>query len=326
MLGILAGYETVSRIGAAAPAEIVDRRFRPLAIMGPFGAAAAAAVVRGLPGPQIAAALSIASNLAGGSTQGIFEGTMEPYFQAGAAARNGLLAAQLAAAGAVTSEESLEGEFGFFATYGGQPGDLEELLGPREQAGVDRVGSKRFAACLQNQETMALISDQLPVPLRPDEIGRVILTRPARGTHGLNSPGVSRVPPFANMLQAQMSARFTLAAALLGRPVEDPRFFQRSYGDPDLTALAGRIELVPTDQTEIRVEIERTEGAPVVLSSFGSDVLFPSDEEIRSRFLTSAVPAIAERADAIVAVVDKLEAVADIRELTGLLSSAEERS
>jgi hypothetical protein len=63
-----------------------------------------------------------------------------------------------------------------------------------------------------------------------------------------------------------------------------------------------------------------------MLSSFGSDVLFPSDEEIRSRFLTSAVPAIAERADAIVAVVDKLEAVADIRELTGLLSSAEERS
>src|SRR6266540_31676 len=160
ILGILAGYETVSRIGAAAPAEIVDRRFRPLAIMGPFGAAAAAAVVRGLPGPRIAAALSIASNLAGGSTQGIFEGTMEPYFQAGAAARNGLLAAELAAAGAVTSEESLEGEFGFFATYGGRPGDLDELLRPRDHAGVDRVGSKRFAACLQNQETMALIADQ----------------------------------------------------------------------------------------------------------------------------------------------------------------------
>ena len=34
LLGIVAGYEAVSRLGAAAPEEIVARRFRPIAVMG----------------------------------------------------------------------------------------------------------------------------------------------------------------------------------------------------------------------------------------------------------------------------------------------------
>ena len=325
LLGILAGYEAVSRIGAAAPVEIVARRFRPLAVMGPFGAAAAAAVVRGLVPEQIAAAMAIASNLAGGSTQGIFEGNMEPYFQAGAAARNGLLAVQLAAAGAVTSEASLEGEFGFFATYGGGAGDLTELLGVRESSGVDRVGSKRFAACLQNQETIALIVDQLPGPLAGDRVKRVTLTRPAQGTHGLNSPGVSRVPPFATMLQAQMSARFTAAAALLGHPVDDPRFFQQAFDDPAITEIAGRVELVPATDDRIRIEIDLGDDDPIVLSSAGSDVLFPSDAEIRSRFLASSGETGGDRSSEIISVVDRLETVPAVLELTRLLQAPDRR-
>ena len=61
--------------------------------------------------------------------------------------------------------------------------------------------------------------------------------RPEAGTNGLNSPGVSRSRPFANMLSAQMSARFTAAAALLGHPVDDPRFFASHHADPGIVAL-----------------------------------------------------------------------------------------
>jgi 2-methylcitrate dehydratase PrpD len=317
--GILLGYETVSRLGTASPTQIVDRRFRPLAVMGPFGAAAAVCGVHGWSGQTLASALDIAGNMAAGSTQGIFEGTMEPYFQAGMAARNGLLAAQLAHAGAETAVESLEGPFGFFETYGGTQGDAAELTAPRDRLGVSRVGSKRYAACLQNQETIALIARDLSQTLEAGEIDRVVLTRPARGTHGLNSPGVSRVPPFGNMLQAQMSARFTAAAALLGCPVEDPRFFQSSFADPTITDLAARIELVPVDDERITVSIETTGGHSIELTSEGSDTLFPDADILRERFLHSAEQILGDTARPLLAMIENLEHLTDVRELTALL-------
>lgn len=317
--GILLGYETVSRLGAASPTQIVDRRFRPLAIMGPFGAAAAVCGVNEWSGQTLASALDIAGNMAGGSTQGIYEGTMEPYFQAGMAARNGLLAAQLAHAGSQTAVESLEGPFGFFETYGGTQGEAADLSAPRDRLGVSRVGSKRYAACLQNQETIALIARGLSRSLEAAEIERVVLTRPARGTHGLNSPGVSRVPPFGNMLQAQMSARFTAAAALLGCPVEDPRFFQSAFADPTITDLAERIELVPVEDERITVTIGMTGGRSIELTSEGSDTLFPDAGVLRERFLRSAEQVLGDTAQALLAMIEDLEHQASVRELTALL-------
>jgi 2-methylcitrate dehydratase PrpD len=324
LTGIIAGYEAVSRIGAAAPPQIVGRRFRPVGVMGPFGAAAAAAAVLGCTADQLASALDIASNMSGGSTQGIYDGTMEPYFQAGTAARNGLLAARLAAAGAVTSAHSLEGDFGFFATYADAPGQPDELLAARKDLGVERVGTKRFPACLQNQHTMSLIVDELPRQLKADEIERVVLTRPAVGTSGLNSPGVSRRGPFNNMLHAQMSARFTAAACLTGKPTEEPYYFQGAYNDPVLTSLSERIDLVPTDQEDITVEIYLDTGERIVLRSSESDVLLPSVAEIGHRFLRVAAPLLGDRAEQVLNTITRLEQETHARELTALLRPAPE--
>jgi 2-methylcitrate dehydratase PrpD len=287
--------------------------------MGPFGSAAAVCGVHGWSGQTLASALDIAANMAGGTTEGIFEGAMEPYFQAGLAARNGMLAAQLAHAGASTSVESLEGPFGFFETYGGVPGDGSELSATRQDLGVTRVGSKRYAACLQNQETISLIARDLPYPLEAREIARVVLARPARGTHGLNSPGVSRVPPFGNMLQAQMSARFTAAAALLGRPVEDPRFFQSAFGDPTITDLTERIELVPLEDESVRVTVELQDGRLIELRSEGSDTLFPAGDLLRERFLDSVGQLLGERAVTLLGIIEDLENVPSLDELMTLI-------
>lgn len=320
MRGIVVGYETVSRLGAIAPREIVARRFRPLSVMGAFGAAAAVCATRGWTGPTLDAALAIAADTACGSTQGIFEGTMEPYFQAGVAARNGMLAAHLAAAGSITSTRSLEGEFGFFETYGGVPGEENELSVPRDRLGVARLGSKRFAACLQNQETMALIADTALTYDQPDDIIRVVVERPRTGTHGLSSPGVSRVPPFANMLQAQMSARFTVAASLMGQPVDDPRFFQRAFADPVLTALSGRVELVPRDANCITVTVETSNGEQRVMETDGARSLFPTAEVSRRRFLDDVGAAIGvDEASQLLSAIDALEDVGDVRTITETL-------
>lgn len=319
MLGIVAGYEAVGRIGELAPSDVVRRKFRPVGVMGPFGAAAAAAVIYGGTDAHIAAALDIAANVAGGSTQGIFDGTMEPYLHAGFAARNGLMAARLALAGIVTSAHSLEGEFGFFQTYGGSGGDPGELA--KQELAITQLGTKRFAACLQNQLTMALIVEALPAGVPAERVVRAVVRRPATGTNGLNSPGVSRLPPFENMLTAQMSARFTAAAALLGHAVDDPGYFQAAYGDEQVTSLAGRIDLVPGADDTVVVELHLSGGEPIVLRHDGpSSVLFPSAAEVREAFLRRGRPALGAQVNQAASLLDGLENLPDVREVTAALT------
>ncbi|MEI5678293.1 MULTISPECIES: MmgE/PrpD family protein [unclassified Mesorhizobium] len=298
LAAMVVGYEAVSRIGFAGPPEIVQRRFRPLGVMGAFGSAAASATLMGAGPEQMAAALAIAANLAGGTTQGIFEGTMDAYFEAAFAARNGIVAARLAMAGAACPRAALEGEFGFFQTYGGAAGKLGEMLADRPGLGIETVGTKRFAACLQNQQTLALIADGLKQPLKVEDIARVTITRPAVGTNGLNSPGVSRSAPFANMLSAQMSARFTAASALLGHPVDDPGFFDRHHADTAIVELTRRIDLVPMDEGPVSVQIFLTDGSEIVLDDDKSAVLFPNLADVARRFVLRAGMRVGQQAGA----------------------------
>ena len=288
LLGIVAGYEAVGQIGAIAPAEIVKRRFRPVAVMGPFGAAAAAATVYGFSDDELTASLAVAANMSGGDSQGIFEGTMEPYVHAGLAARNGLFAVRLAQAGATVSPSTLEGPFGLFETFGGVQGRPAALAESRAQLAVCTIGTKRFASCVQNQATMEMLLEQAPLVEDAGAVDRIVLRRPSRGTDGLNSPGVDSPPPYGSMLQRQMSARFTTAAALLRRPVETPSYFADAGGDESVSRLAARVELEPTGNGEITLDLYLRGGELVSLRSERSRVLFPTASEIRSRFLARA--------------------------------------
>lgn len=319
LAALVVGYEAVSRIGRSAPPSIVQRRFRPLAVMGPFGAAAAAATLAGADDRQLAAALAVAANLAGGTTQAIFEGSMESYFQAGIAARNGLLAARIGMAGATTAQAALEGEFGFFQVFGGAPADAGAMLAPADRCGIELVGLKRFASCVQNQNTVALLVDGLEAPLSPDRIERIRIERSASGTNGLNSPGVSRSGPFDNMLSAQMSARFTAAAAVLGLPVDDPRFYQDSFADPRVARLTERIDLVPCEDDRLVVTVTLRDGPAITLDGTGKSVLFPDYAEVRARFLARAQPLLGDQAAVAARLVDRLERLEDVRELLEVL-------
>jgi 2-methylcitrate dehydratase PrpD len=320
--GIIAGYEAVSRVGQAAPASIVERGFRPVGVMAPLGAAAAAAAVRGSDAGQLAVALSLAANLSSGFGQGIFEGTMEPYLHAGFGARNGLLAAEMALAGATAASAALDGPYGFFAAFAGAEPDLEALLGERDSAGVNRVGSKRFAACLQNQQTMELALDVVAPRLSMSDVLSVALIRPARGTNGTHSPGVDQPPPYGSMLQAQMAARFTAAAALLGRPVEDVGYFATATEDAEAMALAARIELRESADESVALELRLSGGPVQVFRSSSSAGLFPSSEVITERFRKRAEDAIGDRAALAAKLIEQIESIDDVRELTALLAGS----
>jgi 2-methylcitrate dehydratase PrpD len=302
-------------LGELAPASIVARRFRPLGVLGPIGSAAAVATLCGGSPSELAAALSIAANAASGYGQGFVAGSIEPYVHAGYAARNGLLAAAIAMAGGTASPNSFEGPYGFFQTYGGEAGGISL---PAEEHAITRLGTKKYAACLQNQESLELILERLPVPIE-GSIRTVRLYRPATPNNGTASPGVGTEPPYLTMLQRQMSARFTAAAALLGRPVDDVRYFEAAGSDSQVAQLAARIELISTPEATVRIEVEMADGRTHRAGGDMSAALFPTSEEIRRRFRARAESVIGATAAEVEPLIAKLEQVPDVNELLILL-------
>ena len=317
---VCAAYEVVDRLGALMPGTVAQRGFRAVPVLGPFGAVAAAGVLWGLSAAPLAAAYGIAANLAGGLNQGFIDGTMEVYLQPGFAARNGLLAARLAQAGCAASPVSLEGERGFFATFAGQIPEAASFDAPASELSVCRVGTKDFATCLYNQGTLALVTRSFPHGLAAADIEHVILARPASGLHGTHAPGVAAVPPHRNALQSQMSARFTTAAALLGRPVDSALWFAQAPDDRQVAALAEKISLVTHDAPGIRIEVLLRDGRRELAETGGETALVFSSEQTAAAFTARVRPVLGQRSDEAAALMADLPRLQTLVRLTSLFN------
>lgn len=317
--GVIAGYEAVSILGEIVPGGLSARKYRPSGIMGPFGAAAAAAYIFGADANQLATALSIASNSAAGSNQGFVSGTIEPLAHAGLGARNGLLAAKLAMAGAAASPNALEGPYGFFAVYAGEQPTVAGLGLRSEEPAITRLGSKKFAVCLQNQETLELAGELAPA-LSGATIRELVLSRPNTPANGTGSAGVGAEGPFETMLQRQMSARFTLAAALLGRPVTDPRYFNEAGADARAADLAVLVSLRQNEADAVEIVARLDDGRELRIAGRRPEILQPSSGRIDELFLERAGKVLnAELAERVLCDIRSISSVPDAAVITNAL-------
>src|SRR5690606_32037822 len=101
----IVGYEVGARIGRAVMTADLARLFRPTGLVGPMAAAVAVSRLYGLSADQTLNALSFAANASGGLNQWPHTGGSEMYFHPGSAARSGIVAADLARAGAIASAD-----------------------------------------------------------------------------------------------------------------------------------------------------------------------------------------------------------------------------
>src|SRR5438093_1594389 len=83
LVALVAGNEIVARIGMAAPAVFHRRGFHPTSVCGVFGAAIAAAKLRGLGRLQTVQALGIAGSLASGIFEYLADGSETKPVHAG---------------------------------------------------------------------------------------------------------------------------------------------------------------------------------------------------------------------------------------------------
>ena len=319
--GVIAGYEAVGIIGRLAPRGLGARRFRPVGIMGAFGAAAAVSTILSDDLDVLARAIAIASNTASGSSQGFVSGTSEPFLHAGFGARNGYFSASLAAAGATASDDALDGDFGFFAVYAGEPARVLDAA-TDSPAAITRLGSKKFAVCLQNQESLEL-ARELRSRVPDAEIQRISLRRPQTPANGTASPGVAASGPYDTMLQRQMSARYSVAAALLGRPVDDPRYFANPVPDDEVLGLAGKVDLEVSEDDEVQIALTLSGGESASLTGRRAEILFPDAATIRSRFLVRVASVLGDdSASRVLDIASRLRDVRDAAVLTGALAGA----
>ncbi len=137
------GNELAIRLAAAMR---TNRGFFHTSIAGIFGAALAASRLRGLDAGRTHQALGIALCQAGGTQQSHVEQRLTKRLQSAFAARDGVIAADLAALGITGPRAAFEGPFGLFALF--EDGHAHEVLdGFGERFLLEDTALKRFPAC-----------------------------------------------------------------------------------------------------------------------------------------------------------------------------------
>ncbi len=239
---IAAGYEVMIRSSLALqPSAARLRGWHLTGVCGPFGAAAACAVLMGLDAERTAWALGLAGTQGSGLWAFNADGAMSKRLHAGKAAHSGVLAAELAAAGFTGPTQIYEtDDGGFLKAYS----DASTVVPLTHELGrvyhLDAVSIKPYSCC---GSTHAYIDAALELrrrmgnawePARPVQVGmsKVVDVQ----------CGFDYTPSSA--LNAQMSLRYCLAAALTDGQVLPQQFSEAKMHDPALGQLAATLELV----------------------------------------------------------------------------------
>jgi 2-methylcitrate dehydratase PrpD len=238
LTAFVAGYEAECAVGRAVGAPHYQRGFHATGTVGTFGAAAACGRLLGLSPAQLETALGIAGTQAAG-LKSMF-GTMCKPLHAGAAGRNGLLAARLAGRGYTAAADVLGCEQGFAETHteGFDPG--------RHRLGRWELRSNLFkyhAACFQTQsaiEGLRRLRDEHG--FGADDVESVVVEADAMQAR------MCAIPTPTTGLEAKFSLRHTAAMVLAGVDTSAiSSFTDAGVGDPAVVALRERVR-VTTDR------------------------------------------------------------------------------
>jgi 2-methylcitrate dehydratase PrpD len=144
-----------------------------------------------------------------------------------------------------------------------------------------------------------------------------VTIRVPRATY--TNPGLLNVAPYATPLQARISAKFTVAAALLGRPIHEHDFYANT-GDPDVLALSHKIDLEENREDNESAYMQIVcDGKTYDVAGTEAETLRPTTEKIIAKFKRLTANFLGTQADAVLDAVLHLDSIRDIREVTDLL-------
>jgi len=318
LAALVVGYEMVGRVYLGGPTMLP--RFRASGVVGTVAAAASAAKLLKLDNPRVMHALGLAACFSHGFGQGFMSGTSEVKINVGMASRSGVTAALLASHGGTASALEFEGDSGLYQAVSNTVDDVAQAtqgLGTRYL--IEDTLYKECPVCMLNQTPIAL-ARELGRQVNLPEIAKVVVQAPELT---YTNPGFTIVAPYTSHLQAVVSARFCVAAALLGRPMESYAAYD-GLDDPAVLEMAEKIELVmrPEDSENVEVEIVLASGASLRLKGVELETMQPTQVKILSKFrrLTAGQPGV--DAERVIERVMRLDRLAHVCELTSLLRGA----
>jgi len=324
ILATVLGVEVACTIGAASRSPM--RFFRP-ATAGGFGVVAGAGKLAGLDDRALVDAFGILYGQTSGTLQAHLEGSMVLGLQVGFNARAGLNAVDLAAAGLTGPHDVLTGPYGFYKLFEPES-DIDawwSQLGATWQ--ISRLSHKPFpSGRLTHAAIDAVQRARKERDFAADEIESI---------HGRVTPLTFRLVgrpdiPAPAPNYARLCIPFVMATACLRGEVGPEAFAGATLTDPATHALAARIRVEQDDNPDAnalwpqRFTIRLKDGwtwDKVVDKAIGHpDNPLSRDAQLaKFRRAWALAPRPLADADAVIAAVEALESLADVRDLTALV-------
>ena len=321
------GFEVETKLAMSVHFQHYTKGWHPTATLGVFGAAAACSRLLGLDADQTATALALAASSAAGIKVNF--GTMTKPLHVGRCTREGLLAALLTRAGyTANSARVFEHEQGFFEVYNGA-GTYDAARGVDAWADpldiiCPGLAIKQYPCCGSTHPAIDA-AIEISRAHRPalEAIERVDVWVHARRLQHTDRPAPQ------SELDAKFSLQYVIARALADACVTLEHFENAAYLDAGIARLLGRIHVAAYGDD--RFSPDNHFGGEVRVTLRDGRVLAAKVEQPLGR--TSANPMAADRLhakfnscaarvldaaaiDAAYAAIQRIETLADMRELT----------
>jgi 2-methylcitrate dehydratase PrpD len=318
----VAAYEVMGKLHSCA-----DERagWHPTPVFGTFGAAAAAAKLLGMDTAKIQLALGIASSEASGIS--LHSGTMTKPFHAGHGARNGVVAAMLAARGFTANPHVLDGAF--FETFFGKDFSdnwrLTATLGNPYHLATPGIGIKMYPSGYHLHHAFEPALELVKkYNIRAEQVNAIELVVPRRGHFNR--------PQIGSGLEGKFSYQYHVAMAILDQKLTIESFHDSRALASDVQALLKKMSVrvdpnIPRnpDIVYIKIVLKLSDGKEVSAAQPlpRSHWRYPlARDEWVGKFRDNAARVLKEPTiSRIIETVDKLEDLSDVSALTELLKT-----
>jgi 2-methylcitrate dehydratase PrpD len=235
----ITGIEVGARIGLGITNGHYNRGFHGTGTLGIFSAAAALAKLEGLDVGAIRTTMGIASSMASGLRRNF--GTMVKPLHTGWAARNAVVAVELARCGFTAAPDVLEARSGFFAAYGAERSDPDvaaRALGEPFAIVDPGIALKKFPCYNGSQRAMhAVLELRRKLGFTAETLERLECRMPPGGLQ------VLIYPEPRTGLEGKFSLPYSLAAGVLDGGYSLASFTDAAVMRPAVRALFRKIDI-----------------------------------------------------------------------------------
>ncbi len=290
------GFEIGARLGAGGMGEAANRLgWHSTGVVGRLAAAAASAVMLGLDEARARHCLALAATQTSGLVASF--GTDAKPFHAGRAACDGVMSAQLAAAGMHGAEGILDNEAGLARAIA-QDGSVQlRMQGLGEYWELERNALKPYASC-------GFTHAPIDAARKLSQVLNAADIRSARiHVHPLAPKVAGQLPH--SPLAAKFSIAYCVSLGLHGGRAQAGDFAPARLADASLRALTDKVQIVTRDDLDFaaaRLEVKTANGhehAADISASLGNPENPMSWDDVHGKFLSLVTPVMGSSADAL---------------------------